>query len=67
MGPLAIDADVDEKPAGDLHGRGMGKLPNDRRSTLDQVKDAGGPLWITGYDSARFLRSVAFGLAKRGY
>ncbi len=45
-------------------GRMRGCIPADH---LDQVKDAGGPLWITGYDSARFLRTIAFGLAKRGY
>jgi len=45
-------------------GRSRGCIPADH---LDQVKDAGGPLWITGYDSARFLRNIAFELAKRGY
>lgn len=45
-------------------GRMRGCVPADH---LDQVKDQGGPLWITGYDAGRFLRSVAFGLAKRGY
>jgi triacylglycerol lipase len=45
-------------------GRMRGCIPADH---LDQVKDAGGPLWITGYDSARFLRNIAFELAKRGY
>ncbi|MCX4245338.1 esterase/lipase family protein [Paraliomyxa miuraensis] len=45
-------------------GRMRGCIPADH---LDQVKDQGGPLWITGYDSARFLRQVAFGLSKRGY
>lgn len=45
-------------------GRSRGCIPADH---LDQVKDAGGPLWITGYDSGRFLRNVAFELAKRGY
>jgi hypothetical protein len=41
-----------------------GCIPADH---LDQVKDAGGPLWITGYDAARQLRNIAFELAKRGY
>jgi triacylglycerol lipase len=45
-------------------GRMRGCIPADH---LDQVKDAGGPLWITGYDAARFLRNVAFELSKRGY
>jgi triacylglycerol lipase len=45
-------------------GRMRGCIPADH---LDQVKDAGGPLWITGYDAARFLRNIAFGLSKRGY
>jgi triacylglycerol lipase len=45
-------------------GRSRGCIPADH---LDQVKDAGGPLWITGYDSARFLRNIAFELSKRGY
>jgi triacylglycerol lipase len=45
-------------------GRMRGCIPADH---LDQVKDAGGPLWITGYDSGRFLRNIAFELAKRGY
>ncbi len=45
-------------------GRMRGCVPADH---LDQVKDQGGPLWITGYDAARFVRSIAFGLAKRGY
>jgi triacylglycerol lipase len=45
-------------------GRMRGCIPADH---LDQVKDAGGPLWITGYDAARQLRNIAFELAKRGY
>lgn len=45
-------------------GRMRGCIPADH---LDQVKDAGGPLWITGYDSGRFLRTIAFELSKRGY
>lgn len=45
-------------------GRMRGCVPADH---LDQVKEQGGPLWITGYDSGRFLRTIAFGLAKRGY
>lgn len=45
-------------------GRMRGCIPADH---LDQVKDAGGALWITGYDSGRFLRNIAFELSKRGY
>lgn len=45
-------------------GRMRGCIPADH---LEQVRDAGGPLWITGYDASRFLRGLAFELAKRGY
>lgn len=45
-------------------GRMRGCVPADH---LDQVKEQGGPLWITGYDAGRFLRTIAFGLAKQGY
>ncbi|MCA9706537.1 MAG: alpha/beta fold hydrolase, partial [Myxococcales bacterium] len=45
-------------------GRMRGCIPADH---LDLVRDAGGPLYITGYDAGRFLRTVAFELAKRGY
>lgn len=45
-------------------GRMRGCIPADH---LDQVKDAGGPLWITGYDAGRQLRNIAFELSKRGY
>lgn len=45
-------------------GRMRGCIPADH---TDQVRATDEPIWITGYDSGRFLRSVAFGLAKRGY
>lgn len=45
-------------------GRMRGCIPADH---LDQVRATDAPIWITGYDSGRFLRNVAFELAKRGY
>lgn len=45
-------------------GRMRGCIPADH---MDQVRASDAPIWITGYDSTRFLRNVAFGLAKRGY
>jgi len=45
-------------------GRMRGCIPADHQ---DQVRKTSSPVWITGYDAGRFLRGVAYGLAKRGY
>ncbi|MEX1365756.1 MAG: triacylglycerol lipase [Nannocystaceae bacterium] len=45
-------------------GRMRGCIPADH---LDQVRATNAPVWITGYDSGRVLRNLAFELAQRGY